>query len=234
MWLSAPNIQAAHGFSTRYQGVSEGPFESLNLGGSEDVQERIALNRQIALQAFDLRPETLCILRQVHGTIVCDAQPGLQEGDALVTANKGLVLAVSVADCYPLLFEDRVNGIIGAAHAGWRGTLGGIAAKTVERMCALGAQPQNIMVAIGQGISLKRFEVGPEVTFQFQQAGFPSDCFIDNRIDLIACNKHVLLQSGIDFKNIWSMNRCTYEKDFFSYRRDNGLTGRMWGLICQS
>ena len=233
MWLKAPNIQAVHGFSTRHQGVSEPPFDSLNLGGPDDLPERIALNRERALAALSLNPARLSILRQVHGTAVQHAAPGVQEGDALVTNQKGLVLAISIADCYPLLFEDPINGVIGAAHAGWRGTVAGIAKKTIERMCELGASRHEIRVAIGQGISAARFEVGPEVTEQFQLAGFPSKCFIGRQIDLIASNKHVLLQSGIDSKNIWSMNRCTFENDFFSYRRDRGVTGRMWGLISQ-
>jgi len=234
MWLKAPNIQAVHGFSTRHQGVSEPPFDSLNLGGPDDLPAHIAINRERALSAFSLTADHLCILRQVHGTAVRDAKPGVQEGDALVTNQKNLILAISIADCYPLLFEDPINGVIGAAHAGWRGTVAGIASKTIERMCELGASRDEIRVAIGQGISRARFEVGPEVTEQFQQAGFPSNCFIGRQIDLIASNKHVLLQSGIDSKNIWSMNRCTFENDFFSYRRDRGVTGRMWGLISQS
>ena len=231
MWLKAPNIRAVHGFSTRNGGVSSGAFASLNLGGSDDLPEQIAINRQRALTDLNLREQQLCLLRQVHATKVCTARPGFQEGDALVSGEKDLVLAVSIADCYPLLFEDAVNGVIAAAHAGWRGTLGGIAAATIEQMCQQGAERKNIQIAIGQGISPNRFEVGPEVSQAFREAGFPSNCLIENRIDLIACNKHVLLQADIASKNIWTMERCTFENDFFSYRRDGGITGRMWGLI---
>ena len=98
-------------------------------------------------------------------------------------------------------------------------------------MLKLGAQTENIQVAIGPGISWNNFEVGNEVKEQFFSAGFSHSCFHGNKIDLVACNRFVLEACGILGKNIWSMDRCTFESDFFSYRRDKGKTGRMWGLI---
>lgn len=231
MWLHAPNIKSVHGFSTRHGGVSPAPFNSLNLGGTDDTENNISQNRHLALQQLQLKFSNLAFLKQVHGNDVVIARCGKQEGDALVSNEKGKILAVSIADCYPLLFEDSKNGVIGAAHAGWRGTLSKIAANTIAAMQKLGAQTSEIKVAIGQGISAKRFEVGAEVQQRFREEGFPEHCFENNTIDLIACNKHVILQQGIAPKNIWSMNRCTYESDFFSYRRDAGLTGRMWAII---
>lgn len=232
MWLKAPNISCTHGFSTRQGGVSEKPFLSLNLGGSEDAPEKIAENRQIALEELDLSLHNLCNLKQVHGNHVCLAKVGQQEGDALVTDQKNLVIAISIADCYPLLFHDPINHVIGAAHAGWRGTVSKIAANTINEMIKLGATSENIQVAIGQGICQNKFEVGNEVIEQFKNAGFPSSCWKENKIDLIECNKHVLFGNGILEKNFWSINRCTFEDDFFSYRRDGGTTGRMWAVIC--
>ena len=231
MWLTAPNIRCRHGFSTRQGGVSQAPFQSLNLGGSEDKLSNIEENRRLAVAELDVSLQGLCILKQVHGVTVCEARPGVQEGDALVTADRALALAVSMADCYPILFHDPVNKVIGAAHAGWRGTVGKIAGHTVQKLLALGAQPEHIQVAMGQGISKDKFEVGPEVIVQFEQAGFPPGCWTGNKIDLPACNAWVLSQHRIPAANIWSMNRCTFESDFFSYRRDGGITGRMWGLI---
>src|SRR6218665_2924194 len=124
MWLTAPNIRCRHGFSTRQGGVSQAPFQSLNLGGSEDKLSNIEENRRLAVAELDVSLQGLCILKQVHGVTVCEARPGVQEGDALVTADRALALAVSMADCYPILFHDPVNKVIGAAHAGWRGTVG--------------------------------------------------------------------------------------------------------------
>lgn len=231
MWLQAPNIACTHGFSTRQGGVSTGALASLNLGGSLDDAAIIQRNRELALQALKLDPAQLCSLKQVHGTQVQVAATQPQEGDALVSNQPGHILVISIADCYPLLFHDPVNGVIGAAHAGWRGTVGGIAGKTIEAMCALGANPSSIQVAIGQGICRDRFEVGNEVIQQFQEAGFPNDYLRENKVDLVACNLFILHKYSIPVSNTWAMQRCTFEPDFFSHRRDNGNTGRMWGLI---
>ena len=224
-------MSCKHGFSTRHGGVSVASFKSLNLGGSQDTPQNIASNRSMALEQLGLTSEKLCLLKQVHGVEVRDAKPGFCEGDALVTKNKNLILAVSVADCYPILFYDEENQVIAAAHAGWRGTVGGISGKVVDKMIKIGASAENIKVAIGQGISQKNFEVGDEVIEKFRAMRFPDSCFVENYVDLIKCNSHVLLQNNILDKNIYAINRCTFEDDFFSYRRDKGMTGRMWGLI---
>ncbi|HQQ93878.1 MAG TPA: peptidoglycan editing factor PgeF [Bacteroidia bacterium] len=231
MWLKAPNIQALHGFSTRHGGLSPAPFDSLNLGGSDDLNENILANRKIALNALGLDFDSLCTLKQLHSADVCVASKGRQEGDALVSRQKGQILAVSIADCYPVLLEDPVNRVVGAVHAGWRGTLGRIAANAVKAMNNLGADVSQIRVAIGQGISQNRFEVGTDVLEKFIAAGFSEAHIRARTLDLAACNKQVLTDSGVPEENIWTMGRCTYEADFFSHRRDKGRTGRMWALI---
>ncbi len=231
MWLSAPNINCAHGFSNRFGGVSTAPYDSLNLGGIEDNENNILENRIIALQKLNLSITHLSNLSQVHGNKVCIAEVGKQEGDAIVTNKKDLVLAISIADCYPILFYDEENKVIGAAHAGWRGTVGKIAKNTIEAMLELGAETKKINVAIGQGISQNNFEVGNEVIEQFEKNGFPNSCWKNNKIDLVLCNQFILKQTNIPEKNIWTMNRCTFENDFFSHRRDKGKTGRMWAVI---
>lgn len=231
MWLYAPNINCTHGFSNREGGVSLPPFDSLNLGGHEDLPSSIASNRKQALNALNLTPDKLCTLKQVHGNHVCFAKTGQQEGDALVTNKQNLALAISIADCYPILFYDQVHQVIGAAHAGWRGTHSRVVEKTIQEMLKLGAEKKNIQVAIGQGISQAKFEVGEEVLTQFKEAGFPDNCWKENKIDLIQCNRFILIQNAILEENIWAMNRCTFEPEFYSYRRDKGITGRMWGII---
>ena len=231
MWLKAPNINCTHGFSTREGGVSTGLFQGLNLGGSEDDPKNILQNRTLALSELGLKLDDLCNLKQVHGTDVKNAIIGQQEGDALVTNEPGLILAISVADCFPILFFDEENVVVGAAHAGWRGTVGRIVEKTIDEMLKLGAEVDHIKVAIGQGICNTHFEVGPEVTEEFRQEGFPEQFLADNKIDLAGCNRFVLLDNGIDKRNIWTMNRCTFEPEMYSYRRDKATTGRMWGII---
>lgn len=231
MWLFSPNIKTIHGFSNRHGGFSEGPFATLNLGGTQDDPEKIKKNRVHALSQIDIELNDLSLLNQVHGTEVKFATCGRQEGDALVTMKPGIALAVSVADCYPVLFHDPVKNVIGAAHCGWRGTLGRISSNTVSKMVELGAEIKNIHCAIGQGISQKNFEVGEEVKMSFLNTGFPGELFNGRYLDLMKANEFVLTRAGISPENIWSMNRCTFEDDFFSYRRDNGVTGRMWGVI---
>lgn len=234
MWLHAPNINCTHGFSVRQGGFSSEPFNSLNLGGSEDDKELIFKNRELALNNLNLSIDNLCYLKQVHGNRVNIAIPGQQEGDALVSNQKNLVLAISIADCYPILFYDEKNKVIGGAHAGWRGTVSRIAKHTIEAMTNLGAEASEIKVAIGQGICQNNFEVGNEVIEEFEKNGFPDYCWKNNKIDLVLCNLFVLQESKILQNNTWTMNRCTYENDFFSYRRDKGKTGRMWGIISMS
>jgi len=231
MWLKSSNIKCIHGFSTRKGGISNPPYNSLNVGGTEDNSKSILQNRKLALKNLNLSFNNLCYLKQVHGNAVRVGKLGQQEGDALVTSERGLILAISIADCYPLLFYDGVNKVIGAAHCGWRGTVDKIAQNTINNMVELGAKPEHIKVAIGQGISQANFEVGNEVIEQFNKKGFPNYCWKNNKIDLIACNKFVLQQSNVVEENVWVMNRCTFEDDFFSYRQDKGSTGRMWAVI---
>jgi polyphenol oxidase len=231
MWRAAPNIATMHGFSDRHGGVSTGAFASLNLGGTEDAPENITANRERALAALGAEDIPLCRLKQVHGCEVRTARPGLQEGDAMVTADAGLAIVISVADCYPILFHDPARGVIGAAHAGWRGTVGRIAKHTIAAMRELGAEPTNIRVAIGPGISREKFPVGHDVLEQFVQAGFSESCFSGNKVDLVQCNMEVMRSAGIQDKHMFISGLCSTGPDFFSYRRDNGVTGRMWGLI---
>jgi polyphenol oxidase len=232
MWLKAPNISCAHGFSTRHGGISLAPFDSLNLGGRDDKPENIQRNRNLALQALNINPDIVYNLKQIHGVNVCNALKLQEEGDALVTNEYNKCLAVSIADCYPILFYDEKNKVIAAAHAGWRGTVNRIAEHTLKAMKKIGAESGSIKIAIGQGISTTKFEVGDEVINEFAAKGFDKKFLEGNKVNLIACNKSVLMNNGVPENNIWVMNRCTYESDFFSYRRDNGLTGRMWAVIC--
>jgi YfiH family protein len=230
-WIKSQLLNTIHGFSTRHGGISPKPFESLNLGGTDDTAENIAENRRLALNDFGIGFEKVSYLNQIHSNTVCRAQAGKQTGDALVTNEKNLAIAVGAADCYPILFHDEKNSVIGAAHCGWKGTLGRIVKNTIEEMLVLGAEKQQIKIAIGQGICRQNYEVSEEVIAHFKDAGFPEHCWTGRQLDLLAANKFVALETGISEEHIWSMNRCTTEPNFFSYRRDQGKTGRMWGII---
>lgn len=230
-FLSSPLISVPHAFFTRHGGVSPAPFASLNFGGSHDEEKNIAENRRRALTAAGMDPQRVARLNQVHGSDVIEAKPFSQTGDALVTTEKGLTLAIGAADCYPILFHDPVKHVIGAAHAGWRGTLARIAKNTIEEMVKRGAETGNIRAAIGPGICRANYETSEDVIDQFRAAGFPSGIHTGRQLDLLEANRFVLLESGILPANIWALGRCTTENDFFSYRRDKGKTGRMWAVI---
>lgn len=231
LWIKTNHINATHGFSMRDGGVSPAPFESLNLGGSDDSPENIAENRRRALNELGISFDQVSYLHQIHSNIVCLAKPGKQTGDALVINEAGIAIVVGAADCYPILFHDEKNHVIGAAHCGWKGTILRIVTNTITEMRKLGADKNHIKVAIGPGISAKKYEVSEEVIAQFKLHGFPEICWNGRYLDLLKANQFVLEENGILPENIWSMNRCTTENDFFSYRRDKGQTGRMWGLI---
>lgn len=230
-WIKSPIINATHGFSTRTGGVSPEPFFSLNLGGTDDLPDNINENRRRALADLNISMEQVSYLNQIHGNSVCQGLGGKQTGDALVTNQPNLALAIGAADCYPVLFYDEKNKVIGAAHCGWKGTLATIVKNTIEEMVKLGAKKKHIKVAIGQGICADNYEVSEDVIQQFKEQHFPETCWNNRQLDLLKANQFVALESGILKENIWSMNRCTTEQDFFSYRRDYGKTGRMWALI---
>ena len=230
-WLKSSNINATHGFSTRNGGVSLAPYTSLNLGGTEDLPEHIAENRRRALADLGIEMNQVSYLNQIHSNTVCQAIIGKQTGDALVTNKKNVAIAVGAADCYPVLFSDEKNGVIGAAHCGWKGTLTRIVKNTLHEMIVLGAELAHVKVAIGQGISQKNYEVSEELIQQFKTSHFPDYCWNGRYLNLLEANRFVALECGIKPDHIWAMNRCTTESDFFSYRRDAGKTGRMWAVI---
>ena len=173
-----------HGFFSRRGGASSGIFEGLNCGvGSSDQREAVLINRARAAEAMGAEPDHLIGMHQVHSAEVAvvealpqDPQAPRPRVDALVTATPGLVLSVLTADCQPVLFADAEAGVIGAAHAGWRGTLDGVLEATVEAMLALGARREAICAVIGPTISQRAYEVGPEFfeDFMFFLSNSPS------------------------------------------------------------
>lgn len=168
-FLSAPDLPARHGFFTREGGVSNGPFASLNVNLSgQDQRENVLENRARAARALGAEPASLAGLTQVHGSEVVTVNtlwaPGEgRKADALVTAKPGIALGIITADCAPVLFADPLARVIGAAHAGWRGALGGVLEATLAAMVALGAAPSRVVAAIGPCIAQKSYEVGADL-----------------------------------------------------------------------
>ncbi|MBI1186479.1 MAG: peptidoglycan editing factor PgeF [Alphaproteobacteria bacterium] len=163
-----------HGFFGRAGGVSEGVYSSLNAGpGSRDAPEAVAENRRRIAAAMGVASERLVSLHQVHSATAVridgpwrGARP---EADALVTTEKGLALTALAADCAPVLLVDAQAGVIGAAHSGWRGALGGVLEAVVSTMQAAGGEPKRIVAAIGPCIRQPSYEVGPDFEVQFLQ-----------------------------------------------------------------
>ncbi len=166
MMIQHPALAATrHGFFTRQGGVSEGGFASLNCSDrSADRPENVAENRARAARALGFAPTALVGVHQVHGVAVavCDGPwESRPVADALVTARPGLLLGVVTADCGPVLFADTRAGIVGAAHAGWRGAVAGVLEATLDAMRALGAQ--SITAVVGPCIGQPSYEVGPDL-----------------------------------------------------------------------
>lgn len=225
--------------STRNGGVSEGAFSSLNLGNNTgDLDERIQQNILRLCASAGIDPERLVSSRQVHGTAILPAEkPGNYDGyDAFITDRKNLFLCIFTADCYPVLLYDPRHNASGAVHAGWKGSAEGIVMKTIEAMqTRFNSRPEECLAYIGTGISPEAYEVGQEVALKF-----PPDCCRRSpgehekyHLDLGMVNYRQLLSSGILPSNIERSPFCSVRDSnlFFSYRRDQGKTGRMVTLI---
>ncbi|WP_413718042.1 peptidoglycan editing factor PgeF [Silicimonas sp. MF1-12-2] len=219
-----------HGFFTRRGGASSGVFHGLNCGlGSSDQSEIVRINRHRVADAMDVSPEDLATIYQVHSadalTLDSPPEPGTVKADAMVTATPGLALGVLTADCQPVLFSDPEAGVIGAAHAGWKGALGGVLEATLERMEELGADRARIVAAIGPTISQQAYEVGPEFLETFLAEDPESARFFANgtgdryHFDLVGYSLNRLRTAGI--ADVEWIRRCTYSEPerFYSYRR---------------
>jgi len=218
-----------HGFFTRRGGASSGVFEGLNCGtGSSDQHEAVRINRTRVADAMGVPLDALMGVYQIHSAdVVTVTTPNTDKpkADALVTATRGVALSVLTADCQPVLFADINAGVIGAAHAGWKGALGGVLEATIDAMEVLGAARENIAAVIGPCISQPAYEVGPEFFEDFiaQDAAFAR--FFANgkdgkyQFDLPALGLHRLREAGVGSAE-WTRH-CTYgDPDrFYSYRR---------------
>lgn len=220
----------AHGFLGRRGGVSTGVVEGLNAGiGSQDDPEAVAENRRLATQAV-LPGGTLVGLYQIHSAdAVAVVEPWDERirprADALVTATPGLVLGILTADCAPVLFADREAGVVGAAHAGWKGALGGVTDSTISLMETLGARRDRIAAAIGPCIARASYEVDQGFFDRFAEVDPANERFFadgragHHQFDLEAYVAHRIAAAGVT--RIEAMGLDTYgDADrFYSFRR---------------
>jgi len=229
--LKAPNMSFPHAFLSRQDGVSTGLYAGLNCGpGSNDDAEAIAQNRRIAaglVSGSEKTPVLSCY--QVHGNtavaVARDWGDDRPKADAMVTNVPGLILGILTADCCPVLFADEHAGVVGAAHAGWGGAIGGIVGSTVAAMEGLGANRANIHAAIGPTIAQPSYEVGTEFRDRFKDADpdferffSPGKDSLHFQFDLPAYVRSKLEAEGIS--DIFDTEVDTYtSKHHFSYRR---------------
>lgn len=218
-----------HGFFARQGGASSGVFAGLNCGfGSSDQHDIVAINRSRVAAAMQVAPEALIGVHQVHSpdvVTVTGNTTARPEADALVTNVPEIALSVLTADCLPVLFADAQAGVIGAAHAGWKGALTGVLENTITAMEDLGAERSRIRAVIGPSISQRNYEVGPD----FFDAFFVEDqiygrFFVQGNgdrfhFDLPGFGLHRLREAGVADAT-WT-HHCTYADSdrFYSYRR---------------
>jgi len=244
-----------HFVSTRTGGFSNSPYNSLNLAlHVGDDPDKVLKNRKRLAEAIGIPLNQFTLAKQVHsgnvkvisdklrGSGSTDEENAIEDGDAMVTDVPGICLTILVADCVPMLFFDPVRNVIGAAHAGWRGTLQSIALHTVGVMQKhFACSPHNILAGMGPSIGPCCYEVGSEVIAQVQAVFSSHQKYIRNEsrdgkgyFDLQKANRDQLIRAGIRGENIETANQCTCHNahTFFSYRQQHGETGRFGAGIC--
>lgn len=208
-----------------------------NTGESE---ENIRENTTRLCAALSVDSQRLVSSEQVHGTRVLYVnEPGRYHGyDAFITDSKNLYLCIYTADCYPILLYDPEHQVTGAVHAGWKGSAGGIVTKTIEAMQKkFSSIPARCIAYIGTGIGAAAYEVGQEVARKFSSCTYPVSTSSTGEgkylLDLGAVNFQQLIASGVEVSNIERSPFCSFRESdmFYSYRRDQGKTGRMVSLI---
>jgi YfiH family protein len=245
-WVDQGNLLA--GFTTRNGGSSRPPFNSLNLGlGSGDQLSQVEANRAAVARAFDLEPHLLLTVNQVHGSeILVIDQPNPEvshfqrvDSDAIITNQRNILIGILVADCFPIILYDREKHAAGVIHLGWRGAAAGLLGRTVKAMGAIfGCQPGDLRAAIGPGVAAHSYEVDRPVRDAFRR-GTDQWGRIAEEVSLghwqLDLQKSIALQldeAGLGRAAVDMIEECTccHKETFFSYRRDQGRTGRQMGF----
>lgn len=244
--LEAPSLSGLegirHGFFTRHGGVSSGIYASLNCGhGSDDDAQAVAENRKRVCRHLGGKGDACLTVHQIHSAtaFVADAlipRDALPKADAVVTRTPGLVVGALAADCAPVLFADPVARVVAAAHAGWRGAVGGILEATVEAMEATGAQRARIVAAVGPCISLAAYEVGPEFEADLlarnpENARFFATVTPGGRAHFDLSAYAFARLEALGLHHCDRIKACTQADDsrFFSYRRSKRLSQPDYG-----
>jgi len=230
---------------TRQGGVSHAPYESLNVGGTvgDDV-ESVHQNRKKTFAALDRQVESTFDVWQVHGmkVVIADAPrpPDVphEQADAIITNQPSVTLFMRFADCVPILLHDPVHGVVGLAHAGWKGTVLGTAREAVRAMQAhYGTSPADLLAAIGPSIGPDHYEVGPDVVAEVKRvfgnnaAGLLSYNQHGQHLDLWAANRLWLEGEGVRQIEVAGVCTACHTDDWFSHRAEHGRTGRFGAIL---
>ena len=239
--IEAPSLAGldgiTHRFFTRRGGVSDGLYSSLNCGyGSGDSPDNVRENRRRAAESFGRHEPELLTVHQIHSTEVLTVgatrwtSPGAPKADGLVTDRPDVVLGVMAADCAPVLLADTTAGVIGAAHAGWKGALTGVVEATIAAMEKLGARREQVRAAVGPCIGRESYEVGPEFPAPFLAQDEANGVFFRPArraghfmFDLAGYLTRRIGRAGVTVEAT-GHDTLAAPEDFFSYRR-NTLQG---------
>jgi len=239
-----PNLR--HGIFTRKGGVSRSPWASLNMGGnSGDDLDAVRHNHELMYNALGVRADRVCSVWQTHtadALIVSGPAKDrrwLAQADGMVTDRLDMPLTMRFADCTPVMFYDPACGVIGIAHAGWRGTVQGMAANTVRLMIrAYGCKPADIQAAIGPSIGPERYQVGEEVVEAVVRYFGSTDGLIRRDpadgtayLDLWAANRLDLQRMGVEQIEVAGICTAQHNDEWFSHRAEKGRTGRFGAVI---
>lgn len=239
------SIQARHAVFTRHGGLSPKPWNSLNVGGTVgDDWPRVRANRNLSLKALGCAPASVYDVWQVHGADVVHANTprrdgeSLRQADIILTNKPELTLYMRFADCVPIMVQDVRRGVVGVAHAGWMGTLRGVAVSTVRSMQAqYGSRPADIVAGIGPSIGPDHYEVGADVIQQIMhEFGDDSEQILHSHngrihFDLWKTNRMLLERAGVGHVEVAGICTACNTLDWFSHRAEKGRTGRFGALI---
>ena len=236
-----------HGVITRRGGVSQSPWESLNVGGTVgDEPQAVFENRRRSFASLDRPIESLFDVWQVHSREVVCADASRppdqkhQQADAILTDRPGVTLFMRFADCVPILLFDPVRQVVGLVHAGWQGTVLRITENAVRVMCErYKSRPGDILAGIGPSICVKHYEVGPDVISKVRQVFGDSPEILQSgsngsgkaHLDLWAANRLILKQVGINQVETAGICTACHLEDWYSHRGERGRTGRFGALI---
>ena len=248
--LDQHNIK--HGISTRFGGLSRSPFASLNLGlKTGDELETVRRNRELFCQAVGVPFASMVSAQQVHAVNIhvvqqddagkgsLDSDEAIEATDALITVEKNIPLMLFFADCVPVLICDPKIKAVGVSHAGWKGTVGKIAQKTIQKMQdEFGTKPADCVVGIGPSIGPERYEVDEVVINELRQSFSWWEEVVQPSgerwlLDLWQTNRRQMLDIGVESGNIEISNVCTLSNMpmFYSHRGEKGMAGRQGAVI---